>query len=54
MDDRLWDYPIVTALRERIRARTPGTIPPMREEHPIIGLGHDITRWVRRRVFRRE
>jgi len=49
---RLWDFPIVTSLRETIRARTPGVLPPIREEHPVIGLVHDIQRLVRRRVFR--
>lgn len=53
MMERFWDYPIVMSLRERIRARTPGDIPPIREEHPVIGLWHDTTRWVRRKMFRR-
>ena len=51
MADRIWDWPIVTALREMIRARTPGTLPPMRTEHPVIGLVHDIQRLIRRRIF---
>jgi len=50
---RYWDYPLVTSLREKVRARTPGTIPPMREDHPVIGLWHDITRWARRKIFQR-
>lgn len=48
---RLWDWPLVTKLRERIRARTPGELPPMTTEHPIIGLWHDVQRWFRRKVF---
>jgi len=51
MSKRVWDYPVITALRERIRARTPGTVPPMTTEHPVIGLVHDVQRLVRRRVF---
>jgi len=51
MSKRLWDYPLVTRLRERIRKRTPGTLPPMREEHPVIGLLHDVQRLLRRRIF---
>jgi len=47
----VWEWPIIKALREYIRSRTPGTLPPMREEHPLIGLIHDIQRLVRRRIF---
>jgi len=46
MAERIWDFPVVTRLRERIRARTPGELPEMREEHPIVGLWHDIQRLV--------
>jgi len=48
---RIWDFPLVTSLRETLRARTPGELPPMREEHPVIGLVHDVQRLVRRRIF---
>jgi hypothetical protein len=51
MAERIWGFPIVTTLRERIRARTPGVLPEMREEHPVVGLFHDIQRLVRRRAF---
>ena len=51
MAERIWDFPIMTSLRGRIRARTPGVLPEMREEHPVMGLIHDIQRLVRRRVF---
>jgi len=50
-EKRIWTYPLVNALRDTVRARTPGTIPPKREEHPVIGLWHDATRLVRRRVL---
>mgnify|MGYP000279966576 CR=1 FL=1 len=47
----MWDWPIVTTLRKMIRDRTPGTLPPLTAEHPVIGLVHDIQRLVRRRIF---
>ena len=47
----LWDYPMVTRVRERIRARTPGQIPPMSGRHPVVGLVHDVQRLFRRKVF---
>jgi hypothetical protein len=50
-EGRIWNFPIVTALRERIRARTPGELPPIREEHPFMGLIHDVQRLARRKVF---
>lgn len=51
MPERIWDFPVITNIRERIRSRTPGEIPPMTGEHPIAGLVHDIQRFVRRRIF---
>jgi len=51
MPERLWDFPIVMTLRERVRARTPGEVTPMREVHPIAGLFHDVQRFIRRTVF---
>jgi len=51
MPERLWDFPVVMTLRERVRARTPGEVPSIREEHPLMGLTHDVQRLVRRRVF---
>jgi len=50
-EERLWSYPIITRLRERIRARTPGELPPMTTKHPVIGLIHDVQRLFRRKVF---
>ena len=47
----IWSYPIITALRKRIRTRTLGKLPPMTTQHPVIGLIHDIQRLVRRRVL---
>ena len=41
---------IIKRVREEIRRRTPGEVPVMRNEHPVIGLVHDIQRLVRRRV----
>ena len=49
--ERFWDFPIVTTFRERVRARTPGEFPAIREEHPFMGLFHDVQRLVRRTVF---
>jgi len=51
MPERLWDFPILTMFRERVRARTLGELPVIREEHPLVGLMHDVQRLVRRRVF---
>jgi len=51
MPERLWDFPIVTSLREAIRARTPESFPSMKPEHPLMGLIHDVQRLARRRVF---
>ena len=48
---RVWEYPLITRLRQRIREMTPGEIPPMKTEHPVAGLLHDIQRYVRRRIF---
>ena len=50
-EKRVWSYPIITRLRERIRARTPGELPPMTTKHPVVGLLHDIQRLLRRRIF---
>jgi hypothetical protein len=50
-EERIWKFPIVDALRDAVRSRTPGALPPKTEEHPIVGLWHDVTRLVRRRVF---
>lgn len=51
MPERLWDFPVLTSTRERIRKMTSGSLPPMKQEHPVAGLWHDIQRLVRRRVF---
>jgi hypothetical protein len=51
MVERVWNFPIVTSLRETIRARTPGGAPPLTEDHPIVGLAHDVQRLIRRRIF---
>jgi hypothetical protein len=51
MPERIWSYPIVNALRDTIRSRTPGALPAKSEEHPVIGLWHDVTRLARRKVF---
>jgi len=48
---RVWSFPIINVVRENIRARTPGPLPAKGEEHPVIGLWHDVVRLVRRRVF---
>ena len=50
MPERLWDYPIITRLRKKIRERTPGEVPAMTTEHPVIGLVEDVRRLVRRRA----
>jgi len=51
---RIWDYPVINAVRDVVRKHTPGEIPPKKEEHPIIGLLHDIQRFVRRRFLGRK
>ena len=51
MPERFWDFPVVMMVRKRVRARTSGEMPPMREVHPIAGLFHDVQRFVRRAVF---
>ena len=51
MAERIWDFPNMTSLRERMRARTPGVLPEIRKEHPVMGLIHDVQRLVRRRIF---
>jgi hypothetical protein len=51
MPERIWIYPIVNTLRDTIRSRTPGTLPAKSDEHPVIGLWHDITRLARRKVL---
>ena len=51
MPERLWDFPIVNRLRERLRDRTPSELPAIKAEHPFMGLIHDVQRLARRKVF---
>ena len=42
---------VVSRVRERIRAMTPGELPPLTQKHPVRGLINDIRRFIRRTVF---
>lgn len=50
MAEKIWPFPLVGQARERLRAMTPGELPPMTEVHPVMGLVHDVERLFRRRM----
>lgn len=41
---------LIERARRKIRELTPGGLPTMQTRHPVLGLVHDIQRFVRRKI----